>query len=84
MQLTIELPDSFELYNKDSLLEEIRLSIALVFFKQKKVSIGKASQIAKMSIYDFQKECKKNGIFVVDYDDNELEEEFDLLKRKFS
>ena len=62
MQLTIDLPDSFQLYNQESLLKEVRLSIALIFFQQKKISIGKAIQIANLSIYEFQKECQKNKI----------------------
>jgi len=82
MQLTIDLPDSFQLYNQESLLKEVRLSIALMFFQQKKISIGKAVQIANLSIYEFQKECQKNKIPVVDYEPDELREEFKLLKRE--
>lgn len=48
MLLTSDLPDSFQLYNQESLLKEVRLSIALMFFQQKKISIGKAVQIANI------------------------------------
>jgi predicted HTH domain antitoxin len=82
MLLTIDLPDSFQLYNQASLLTEIRLSIALMFFQQKKISIGKALQITNLSIYEFQKECQKNKIPVVDYEPDELKEEFKLLKQE--
>ena len=82
MLLTIDLPDSFQLYNQESLLTEVRLSIALMFFQQKKISIGKAIQIANLFIYEFQKECQKNKIPIVDYDPDELKTEFKLLKQE--
>jgi len=82
MLLTIDLPDSFQLYNRESLLTDIRLSIALMFFQQKKISVGKAVQISNLSIYEFQKECQKNKIPIVDYEPDELKEEFNLLKKE--
>ena len=82
MLLTIDLPDSFQLYNQESLAADIRLSIALMFFRQKKISIGKALQIADLSIYEFQKECRKNGIAIVDYDEGDLRNEFTALKKE--
>jgi ABC-type dipeptide/oligopeptide/nickel transport system permease subunit len=44
--------------------------------------IGKAVQIANLSIYEFQKECQKSRIPVVDYEPDELKEEFALLKQE--
>jgi predicted HTH domain antitoxin len=82
MLLTIDLPDSFQLYNRESLLTDIRLSIALMFFQQKKISIGKALQISNLSVYEFQKECQKNKIPIVDYETDELKDEFKLLKQE--
>lgn len=84
MLLTIDLPDSFQLYNQESLAADIRLSIALMFFQQKKISIGKALQIADLSIYEFQKECRKNAITIVDYDEGDLRNEFTSLKKELS
>lgn len=84
MQLSIDLPNSFELYNRETLLEDIQLGVALLFFSQKKVSVEKAAQIAKLSIFEFQKECKKFGIYVVNYSSEDLENEVIALRKELN
>jgi predicted HTH domain antitoxin len=47
MQISLDLPDAyFSLYDSYSLTREIHLSLALILFKQAKVSITKAAHIA--------------------------------------
>ncbi len=81
MQITIELPDSFLSYNKQILGGEIMLSIALFYFKQRKISIGKASSIAGMNIYQFLEECKKNEIPAFDLSEEDMQEELKSLRK---
>jgi len=72
MKITVDIPDSIE--------KELKLYTTLMLFKQGKISLSKASELAQMTIYDFIKECKKYEIPVVDYSKEELEEEFETLK----
>ena len=81
MQITIELPDSFLSYDKNTLGGEIRLSIALFYFKHRKISVGKASSIAGISIYQFLEECKKNEIPAFDLSEEDRQEELTNLRK---
>jgi len=60
-------------------MQTIRLSIALMLFKNAKFSIEQASHFANFSLYDFMDECKKNQIAVISYDEDELEHEMKLM-----
>jgi len=60
-------------------MQTIRLSIALMLFKNAKFSIEQASHFANLSLYDFMNECKKNQIAVISYDKDELENEIKLM-----
>jgi len=48
--------------NKDiqELMQTIKLSMALMLFKNSKFSIEQATHFANLSLYDFMDECKKN------------------------
>lgn len=81
MQVSVELPDVyFSFYDKPALVKEIQLSLALILFKQGKVSISKAANIAGLDLYEFMKECKKNEIPVINISVEELNAEWDSLK----
>jgi len=60
-------------------MQTIRLSIALMLFKNAKFSIEQASHFANLSLYDFMDECKKNQIAVISYDEDVLENEMELM-----
>jgi len=60
-------------------MQTIRLSIALMLFKNAKFSIEQASHFSNLSLYDFMDECKKNQIAVISYDEDELENEMTLM-----
>ncbi len=55
-----------------SLLREIRLSYALWLFKQAKITLSKAAELAAMDIYSFIAECKKNEVPVINISKEEL------------
>jgi predicted HTH domain antitoxin len=84
MQVSIDLPDVyFSFYDKPTLVKELQLSLALILFKQSKVSITKAANIAGMDLYEFMKECKKNEIPVINISVEEQNEEWNNLKKEF-
>ncbi len=81
MQVSVELSDVyFSFYDKPALVKEIQLSLALILFKQGKVSISKAANIAGLDLYEFMKECRKNEIPVINISVEELNAEWDSLK----
>jgi len=82
MQLTLNIPEFALLtLNKDilELKETIKISTALMLFKNGKFSIEQASHFANISLYDFMDECKKNEIPVICYEEDELENELKLM-----
>jgi len=82
MQLILNIPDFAPLtLNKDlaELKQTIKLSSALMLFKNSKFSIEQASKFANLSIYEFMNECKKNNISVISYEKDELENELNML-----
>ncbi len=82
MQVVLNVPDFVPLtLNEDinELKQTIKLNSALMFFKKGKFTIEQASNFANLSIYEFLKECKKNEIPVIDFNEKELLEELSLM-----
>ena len=76
MQVTMELPDQYFLTaTPQEVAEEMKLNHALMLYKEGKISIGAACELASMNIYEFMKICKKHRIEILQYDEGELEEE---------
>lgn len=85
MQILVELPDEyFSFYDKPTLAKELQVSLALLLFKQSKISIGKAANIAGMDLYEFIKECKKNEIPVISITVDELNAEWESIQKEFN
>lgn len=83
MQLTMNIPDSIPMtlnIDLQELTQTMKLSTALMLFKKSKLSIEQASHLANLSIYNFMKECHKNQIPVISYEEGELEDELQLMK----
>jgi predicted HTH domain antitoxin len=59
--------------------EQLKLEIAIMLFQQDKISIGKARQLAQMSLLEFQKELAKRKI-CIHYDVEELEQDIKTLQ----
>lgn len=84
MQVSVELSDVyFSFYDKSVLAREMQLSLALILFKQGKVSISKAANIAGLDLYEFMRECKRNEIPVINISGEDLAEELISLKLDF-
>jgi predicted HTH domain antitoxin len=59
------------------LTRSIRLLAAIDYFRQKKLSLGKAAELAGMSRLDFMDVLSDKGIVIFDYDESMLAGELD-------
>jgi len=57
--------------------QEIQHWVALELFRMRKISAGKAAQVAEMSLHEFMDLTRQHIITWIDYTDNELEAELD-------
>lgn len=84
--LNINIPVSEEVLfvlkkDEKSLQEEARKILALQFFKERKLSLGKAAELAGMDKDDFVILLGKNQIDIYQYTARELEQEFDAIDK---
>jgi len=83
MNITIEIPESYKLFFGDADIEhELKKNSALILFKQGRISISRACELAGMNIYDFSLECKKNGIPVLEYSSEDIESELEKIRKR--
>ena len=62
-------------------VEEKRKAKALRLYEKKKVTVGKAAEIAKISIWEMLDLIKEKGLHI-DYSTTELEEDLKPFRRK--
>ncbi|NOX63286.1 MAG: UPF0175 family protein [Chloroflexi bacterium] len=65
----------------EKLAEETRRLLALRFFKEHVLSLGQAARLAGMSRWDFIEFLSKNDVPVIDFDEEELAQEFAAADR---
>jgi predicted HTH domain antitoxin len=83
MQIAVELPNDFVVFQQSNNIQrEMRLSYALWLFKNAKVTLGKAAELAGLDIYDFMSACKENQVPVVDMDKQALIEELQGIEKQ--
>lgn len=83
MQVVINVPDQYFLDIPVKEMEErLKISTALLMFQVGQLSIGAACEFAGVDRYTFLAACKQYNIPVINYDENELEADFEQLKRK--
>jgi predicted HTH domain antitoxin len=76
MQIAINLPNDFVVLQSIKEIEqEMCLSYSLWLFKNAKITLSKAAELARLDIYAFIAECKKNEIPVINITQAELLEE---------
>ena len=76
MQIAINLPNDFVSFQTVADIEkDMRLSYSLWLFKNAKVTITKAAELANLDIYEFLTACKQNQVPVIDISKQELLEE---------
>ncbi len=65
---------------KEKIAKESRKLLALKYFKEKLLSLGKAAELSGMSRWDFIECLSDNNIPVIDYDDDEMAKEFETAE----
>ncbi|PPD43312.1 MAG: hypothetical protein CTY16_13500 [Methylobacter sp.] len=78
MQIAINLPNDFVNFQSAVEIEmdmDMRLSYSLWLFKNARVTLAKAAELADLDVYDFMAACKQNEIAVIDISKEELLEE---------
>ncbi len=76
MQIAINLPNDFVAFQSPTEIEkDMRLSYSLWLFKNARVTLAKAAELADMDIYDFMAACKQNEVPVIEISKEELLEE---------
>ncbi|MFA6922291.1 MAG: UPF0175 family protein [Gallionella sp.] len=76
MQIAVNLPNDFVNFQSATDIEkDMRLSYSLWLFKNARVTLSKAAELAGMDIYKFMAACKQNDVPVIDISKEELLEE---------
>ncbi|HBI36020.1 MAG: hypothetical protein A2355_08900 [Spirochaetes bacterium RIFOXYB1_FULL_32_8] len=82
MQAIINVSDSIIMAlneNKDDFLMKMKLFTAVEYFKEEKLSLGKAAELADMNKIDFMFYLGKNNIPVINYSLEDLEKELGVM-----
>ena len=73
MQVAIDLPNDFVAFQAvGDIGQEVRASYALWLYQRERVTLGRAAEIAGVSLYDFMGLCKSNQIPVINLSRDEL------------
>jgi len=83
---TIEMPIADEIFyvlKKDvaNIRADMMKSLAMQYFKERKLSLGLSAKMAGMTKNDFVELLGRNSIDIYQYTDEELQEEFELADR---
>lgn len=83
MQIVVNVPDQY-LFDMPGgeIAGRLKLYTALLMFQAGQLSAGAACEFAEIDRYTFLAACKRHNIAVIDYDEDELENDFKSLKRK--
>lgn len=81
MNLKISIPDSVLLSTRQSSVQfeaEAKIAIAIKFYRDEKLSLGQAAELAGFAELDFIKLLGQYGISVFRFEDGELEKDLEL------
>jgi predicted HTH domain antitoxin len=81
-QLQLDLPEGFELavnLTTAELESQVRLMAALKMFELGKLSSGKAAELAGVSRIEFLDLCGRYQVPVIQYDEDDLTRELEVL-----
>lgn len=87
VQAIIEVPEdiyedlSVRGFSKTVISEESRKLLALKYYRDKILTLGKAARFAGLSKWNFIEFLSENGVPVVAYDDINLDRETESVKR---
>ena len=80
--MNVELPDAV-LAGTGLTPEIARLEVAVALYRDRKVSMGRAAQIAEIARPQFQKELGQRGA-TVDYDVRDFEDDLVAIEKLFT
>ncbi len=66
---------------KDVIASESRKLLALKYYQEKILSLGKAAELSGLSKWDFIEYLGKNNVPVIDYNDDEISREFETAEK---
>ena len=81
--ISLEFPDDILLALNESesdLKKRIKVTLAIQLYKQKKLTIGKASQLSGMTRLDFEKELSKNKISISNLTEDDVINDLNKLQ----
>jgi predicted HTH domain antitoxin len=82
MRVAVDLPNDFvEMLTEQAIAKEMRLAYALALFKDARITIAKAAELAGITIYEFMAACKANRIPVIEVSREELVQELQSIGR---
>lgn len=87
VQAVIDLPEQLYLslsasgLTKEKIANESRKLLALKYFKEKVLSLGRAAELSGLSKWDFIEYLSDNDVPVVDYDQDEIAREFETADK---
>jgi len=67
---------------KEKLVDEIKLFMAMRLYEMKVLSLGKAAELAGKDKGDFMEALSEHGIDVLRYSKEDLDEEMEFLRKK--
>ena len=87
VRAVIDLPE--ELYlslsvsglTKEKIASESRKLLAMKYFREKILSLGRSTELSGLSKWDFIDYLNENAVPVVDYDEEELAREFKTAEK---
>lgn len=74
MQIVLDLPDALQISEVD-----IRTELAILLFQQERITLGTASQLARLHQIEFQQLIASRGI-CIHYDIEDLEQDLKSLQ----
>ena len=81
MQVVVNVPDQYFLdTTTGEIADRLKLYTALLMFQTGQLSAGAACEFAGIDRYGFMSACKRHHINLINYDENELEVDFENLK----
>ena len=87
IQAVIDLPEQLYLslsafgLTKEKIANESRKLLALKYFKEKLLSLGRAAELSGLSKWDFIEYLSDNDVPVVDYDQDEITRELQVAEK---
>lgn len=84
MQVVVELPDKYSVEGSSAEIgAELKLSTALLKYRNGQLSAGAACEFAGVDRYAFLAACQRYGVPTIDYEPEVLSAELEDLKQKF-